>query len=176
VVGHVLEEVDRTLARAEDDLSHHPPAVAVHRLKDLAGAGVIRARRPQVVAVQGLVHHHGVGALPEGVHERRRDVARPRPHRELEAFGHARPGLPRGRLGDGLGVQLREAGRERAAFAGADLRPSTSTTGVRPPKVPVTNASSAPYTSVREKARSETGMPSARQSATTVRRVMPFRE
>ena len=55
------------------------------------------------------------------------------------------------------------------------VRPSTSRTGVRPPKVPVTNASSALYTSVSEKSRSWAAMPAARAVSSTTARVMPGR-
>ena len=60
MVRHVLEEVDAALARAEDDLPHHPLAVAVHRLHDLTGAGMIRVCGPQVMAIERLVHHDGI--------------------------------------------------------------------------------------------------------------------
>ena len=56
------------------------------------------------------------------------------------------------------------------------VRPSTSRTGTTPAKVPVTKASSAPYTSVRLKLRSCAGMPAARAAASTVPRVIPPRQ
>ena len=53
---------------------------------------------------------------------------------------------------------------------------ATSKTGVNPAKVPVTNASSAPYTCMSEKFFSNTGMPLALHTLMTWRRVIPSRQ
>ena len=56
------------------------------------------------------------------------------------------------------------------------VRPSTEATGARPAKVPVTNDSSAPYTSDRLNLRSSASMPSSPQRRSTLARVMPWRQ
>jgi hypothetical protein len=88
VVGHVLEEVDGALARPEQHLPDHPLAVGVHGRQHLVVAGMLGPCDLEVVAVERLVHDHGVGPLPERVHKSRRDVARPRPYAELQAVLH----------------------------------------------------------------------------------------
>ena len=155
-----LKKWTATLARAEDDLPHHPLAVSFHGLHDLSSTRMVRAGGSQIVSVERLVRNHGIRPLPEGVHERRRDVARPGPHGEPEAFWHLYPPVAPATASVYNSVRWAVSSPRSPVPI---LRPSTSTTGVIPPKVPVTNASSAPYTSVREKGRSKTGMSSARQ-------------
>ena len=79
MVRHLLEEDHRAIAAAEDHLAHHALAVLVEAAQHVVAPGVVGARDPQVVRVERLVDDARVGALRERVHQRRRDVARPRP-------------------------------------------------------------------------------------------------
>ena len=74
---------------AEEDIAYHLLAVVVLRGDDVCGAGVVGAGVGvgQVVGVERFVKDAGVAALGEGVHQRRRDVARPRA--AVDAQGHA---------------------------------------------------------------------------------------
>ena len=79
VVRHLLEEDHRPVARPEDHLAHDALAVLVQAAQHVVAAGMVGARDPQVVRVERLVDDARVGALRERVHQRGRDVARPRP-------------------------------------------------------------------------------------------------
>ena len=61
-------------------------------------------------------------------------------------------------------------------FPSAIVLPSTFVTGVKPPKVPVTNASSAEYTSVKEKGFSNAFKPFSLAISITSSLVIPFRQ
>ena len=60
--------------------------------------------------------------------------------------------------------------------AAGRIRPSISRTGVTPPKVPVTNASSAPRRSSIEKSPCRSGTPFASHKAMTFARVTPLKQ
>ncbi len=83
VVCHVLGEPDRPVTVGGEHGVDHPPRVGLHRFEHVVPSGVVQPGVRQVVAVQRLVDHLGVRSLPERVHERRRQVARSRPHRHV---------------------------------------------------------------------------------------------
>jgi len=63
---------------------------------------VIFPRRFQVKGIEGLVDNERVGAIAPGAHHRRRNISRPRPHREMS---HLRTGpfLPPATISGGSG-------------------------------------------------------------------------
>jgi hypothetical protein len=90
-------------------------AVAVHARHDLFISGVVSARYPEVMAVEWLVDHQGVGSLAEGVHEGRRNVTGTGPHAEFQTLGH-NPRL-RGRSCDGFCVEPDEPAGDLTALS-----------------------------------------------------------
>src|SRR6185437_14755299 len=179
VLGHVLLVPDRAAAR--DRAGQHGGdigRVVVLRGDHLVASGVLHAGGKQVVRVERLVDDGGVLAVFPRAHHRGGDVARARPHRD--ALPIARQAHTRG--SDRLSVftsSMYSCCRRSTTGPRPPLpmrRPSISLAGTTPAKVPVTKASSAPWTSVRLKFFSNTGMPLARHNRITLARVMPPRQ
>jgi hypothetical protein len=82
VVGHVLLVVHRRVTgqRPGQRRGHVLPPGRLAG-EDLLPARVVDPGGGQVMRVEGLVDHHGVGPGAEAAHHRGRNGARPRPHR-----------------------------------------------------------------------------------------------
>ena len=88
VVAHVLLVPDAPAAgHGPDQASRNGRRIRLVRREDLLASRMIDAGRLQVVGIERLVAHRGVGTTPEGTHEGRREVARSRPHRDADRVG-----------------------------------------------------------------------------------------
>ena len=149
VMRHVLEKRHRPGLVAQKQVAHHRVAVLLHARDHLLGAGMVGARRRpgQVMGIERLVVDYRVIPLGEGIHQRRGNVARPAPQAnayDLLRHGYASPLAAT----TARSISARYSAVSRSvigpSWPSPIRRPSTLTTGVSPPKVPVTNASSAP--------------------------------
>ena len=87
MVAHLLLVPDASAAgRGSDQASRDGRRIRLVRREDLIATRMIDAGRLQVVRIERLVAHRGVGTIPEGTHEGRREVPRTRPHRDADRF------------------------------------------------------------------------------------------
>src|SRR3990170_2712855 len=136
-MAHVLYEQDRRGTLSQDHIADDTLAVGVLVGEDVIPTGMDDAASAEVVGVERFIDHGGVRPLAERVHHGGRDVAGARPQGDA---GDGHPPTERA-------MAARYRSPSRLVIGPSDAspmrRPSTERTGVRPPKVPVTKASSA---------------------------------